>query len=214
MQKVYFISGLGADKRIFDFLDLRFCEPVFLNWLTPGNDDTLPSYAKKMAENIKGSNAIIVGLSFGGMLATEMAKQHPGWKVILIASAKTKHEVPWFWRAARYLPVYKWIPGKWMKVIGKNSNYIFGAFETSQKKIISQIITDTDPQFSKWAIGSILHWQNETKPANVLHLHGTADKLLPLKYLKADHVIDGGTHLMLIDKAPEISVLLRRLIET
>jgi hypothetical protein len=33
MKKVYFISGLGADKRAFSFLDLSFCEPVFINWI-------------------------------------------------------------------------------------------------------------------------------------------------------------------------------------
>jgi hypothetical protein len=45
MKKVYFISGLGADKRAFSFLDLSFCEPVFIDWIQPLKNELLPEYA-------------------------------------------------------------------------------------------------------------------------------------------------------------------------
>ena len=52
MKKVYFISGLGADKRIFSFLDLSFCEPVFIDWITPLKNESLESYALRLRKQI------------------------------------------------------------------------------------------------------------------------------------------------------------------
>jgi len=39
--QVYFLSGLGADKRIFELLNLSFCEPVFIDWIPPQQNETL-----------------------------------------------------------------------------------------------------------------------------------------------------------------------------
>ena len=51
------------------------------------------TYATKMAQIIIEPNPIIIGFSFGGMLATELAKQHPDWKIFIISSAKTRAEL-------------------------------------------------------------------------------------------------------------------------
>ena len=70
--QVYFISGLGADKTVFQLLDLSYCEPVFIDWIKPAKKEPLKAYALRLkAEKNMPDNAVIVGLSFGGMLATE-----------------------------------------------------------------------------------------------------------------------------------------------
>jgi len=106
MKKVYFISGLGADKRVFSFLDLSFCVPVFIEWITPLKKESLESYALRLSKNIPEINPTIVGISFGGMLATEIAKANPDIKAIIISSNKTSAELPNLFRIGKYLPVY------------------------------------------------------------------------------------------------------------
>ncbi len=66
--KVYFISGLAADKRVFKYISLPTgCEAVHLDWITPQKDDTLPSYALRLASAINRDEPFaLVGLSFGG----------------------------------------------------------------------------------------------------------------------------------------------------
>lgn len=81
------------------------------------------------------------------------------------------------------------------------------------KKLLHQIIRESDIRFVRWAISAILHWKNMTIPGNIIHVHGSADKLLPCRYVKADYVIEGGTHVMTLDKHPEISRLLQQLIQ-
>lgn len=211
MKKVYFISGLGADKRAFAFLDLSFCEPVFLDWIKPLDKESLKGYALRLRKQIPEEHPTVVGISFGGMLATEMAKDDQLMNVVIIASNKSSAEFPSYLRIVKYLPVYKWVPDKLIK--NKTLvHWILGVEKDEQHKLIDDIVADTDPFFLKWAIDAILHWKETSIPGNVKHIHGTADRLLPYRLTKADHTIEGGTHIMTLYKHREISDLLSKLI--
>lgn len=212
MKKVYFISGLGADKRAFSFLDLSFCEPIFIDWIPPQKKESLSHYAMRLKEQINDANPIVVGVSFGGMLATEMAKSDDSLKAIIISSNKIKSEFPKRLLAGKLIPVYKWIPASLLKKAALFRRLFFGLKGEKQKQIFHQILNDTDTRFTKWAIYSIMHWNNNTIPKNLVHIHGTADKLLPYRLVKADFSIQRGTHLMIMNNADEISVLLKQLI--
>lgn len=104
MQKVYYISGLGADKRAFSFLDLSFCEPVFVDWISPLKKESLKNYALRLRQQINEEHPVVVGVSFGGMLAAEMAKADEQMKVIIIASNKSADEFPAYLRFGKYFP--------------------------------------------------------------------------------------------------------------
>lgn len=214
MKKVYFIPGLGADSRSFGFLDLSFCDARFIQWITPSPDETLASYAEKLFASINDEEATIVGLSFGGMLATEIAKKHPGTKVIIIASSKTHLEIPLYLRLWRHFPLYKFHSRRTKNYAGQFVLSILGTKGIEQRKVQQQIMKDSDPLFTRWAIHAILHWNNTVIPKNVIHIHGTADRLLPYRYVKADHIINNGEHVMIMDKAEEVSELLKKLITT
>jgi len=212
MKKIYFISGLGADKRVFSFLNLSFCEPIFIDWITPLKKESLESYALRLRKNIPDIEPIVIGISFGGMLATEMAKADNGIKSIIIASNKTCDELPKLFRIGKYFPIYKWIPNHLLKQIALSFRWMFGAKGKEQKKLLRQIIIDTDTEFLKWAITAILNWENKQVPKNLIHIHGTLDKLLPYRLVKADYKIDEGSHVMPMDKPEEISDLLKKLV--
>ncbi|MBL7739913.1 MAG: alpha/beta hydrolase [Chitinophagaceae bacterium] len=212
MKKVYFISGLGADKRVFSFLDLSFCEPVFLEWIAPLKNESLESYAHRLLATIPDKHPTIVGVSFGGMLATEMAKTDPAIKSVIIASNKSATEFPKYLRASKYFPVYKWLPNPLLKRSAYAFKWVLGRNEKVQKQIILDIIRETDMDFVKWAVDAILHWNNTEVPKNLTHIHGTGDKLLPYKLVKADYTIPDGRHVLPLDHHKEISDLLRKLV--
>lgn len=212
MKKVYFISGLGADKRSFSFLDLSFCDPVFIEWITPLPDESLRSYALRLKSQITEPEPVIVGVSFGGMLVTEMAKSDPGIKAIIISSNKTAKEFPAIYRTGKYLPLYKWLPPTLLKRTALLRSLFFGPKGEKQKEIFKQILSDSDTRFTKWAIHSILYWDNTETPKNITHIHGTSDKLLPYSRVKADYVIEKGTHLMVLNQPEEITELIKKLI--
>jgi pimeloyl-ACP methyl ester carboxylesterase len=213
MKNVYFLSGLGADKRVFSFLDLSFCKPVFIDWLKPVKNESLKSYALRLRKEIPERDPVIVGISFGGMLASEIAKADENAKAIIISSNKTHKEFPGYFRIGKYLPLYKWIPGNSKSKMIKPVNLFLGAKGKEQKQLLKQIITESDPLFVKWAIGAILHWDSKETAPNIIHIHGTRDRLLPYRYVKADYTIQKGGHVMTMDNHAEISAILKKLIQ-
>jgi pimeloyl-ACP methyl ester carboxylesterase len=212
LKKVYFISGLGADKRVFSFLNLSFCEPVFIEWIVPLQNESLKEYALRLRQQITEPSPTIIGISFGGMLATEMSKADSSIKAIIISSNKLSNELPAYLRLGKYIPVYKVLPTSLLKQSALLFKGSLGAQGVEQKKMLVQIIRDTDTRFLKWAIQAILTWNNKIIPENLVHIHGTADKLLPYKLVKPNYTITGGTHVMPMDKHEEIAALLKSLI--
>jgi len=185
MKKVYFIAGLGADSRAFSFLDLSFCNPQFIDWVTPGANETLPSYAEKLFSHINNEEATIVGLSFGGMLATEIAKRHPQTKVILISSSKTHSEIPNYLRFWRHFPIYKLHSDKLKNSAGGFVLSILGAKGLEQKKLQLEIMKDSDAAFTRWAMDAIVNWKNTIIPKNMIHIHGTGRQASTLPICKS-----------------------------
>jgi len=211
--QVYFISGLGADRSVFQLLNLDFCKPVFIDWIKPRHKESLQHYALRLKEAyFIADDAVIVGLSFGGMLATEIAKEFPATKIILLSSSKTKNEIPAFYKLGKHLPVYKWSTHFIQKAIMQALVYRFGVHSKTGKDIYSNVVSNTNISFNNWAIWALLHWNNTTIPANVTHVHGTADKILPYKNVTANITIASGGHLMVMENAAEISAILRQLL--
>ena len=209
---VYFIAGLGANKRAFDYLDLTWCTPVFIDWITPLPKEKLAAYALRLRQLITENHPVIVGVSFGGMLVTEMAKADPSIKAIIISSNKTYKEFPAYLRMWRHVPVYKLINPKLTKATGGLSAMILGPQGIKQKETFRKILAETEPAFTVWAIDAILHWKNEIIPPNVTHIHGSGDRLLPAKFVRAHYIINKGRHIMIMDKAEEISTLLKTIL--
>jgi len=209
---IYFISGLGADERAFAYLDLPGVEKVYLNWLEPLPKETMQHYAQRMADRITTPNPVIVGLSFGGMMAMEIAKLIPVKQLILISSAKTKNELPPYFRFCRYLPLHKLLPLDTIGMQPTIMRFFFGARTPNQQAILKQIIQNSVKGFNQWAINQVVNWNNTTIAAPVVHLHGNADNLLPLRFVQANYIIAGGDHFMVGTKAKKLSELIIKLI--
>lgn len=209
---VYFIAGLGANRRAFDYLDLSWCQPVFLDWIPQKKNESLRAYALRFRLKITEPNPVIVGVSFGGMLTTEMAKADRNVTAIIISSNKTHKEFPGYLRMWRHFPVYKWASPGLMKFSGRLTKDLIGPTGKMQKQTFLKILEETDPVFTAWAIDAILHWRNNVVPENLIHIHGTADRLLPFRFVQPHHVVKGGKHIMIMDKAAEVSKLLKMLL--
>jgi pimeloyl-ACP methyl ester carboxylesterase len=210
MKKIYCLSGLGADERIFKNLSVHGAELIHLAWLPFSKQDSLSDYAAKMSGLIDENDPVILGLSFGGMLAIEIAKLRPVQKVFLISSAKTKHELPGLWRGLRLLVHSEILPSFFYNIPNSYIHKLFGARTKEEKKLLSNIIRDADGHFVKRALRAISEWQNETVPQSVIHIHGADDKILPSQRSKPDYWIEGGTHLMVYNRAEEISRIIEK----
>src|SRR3990167_10569628 len=152
MKKLYLFSGLGVDERVFQQLDFSRYSPVYIKWIPPQEKETIESYAGRLRKQILESKPILIGLSFGGMMAIEVAKQIETERVVLIASAKTKNEIPFYYRWAGALRLHKLLPTALVKQATFLSNWLFGVTRSRDKLLLKTILHDTAPIFLRWAI--------------------------------------------------------------
>jgi pimeloyl-ACP methyl ester carboxylesterase len=175
----------------------------------PAGKESIESYSRRLTEQIESTRPILIGLSFGGLIAIEVAKFIDTEKIILISSAKTWRGIPFFYRFPGRLKFHKILPARLLRKRNIFSNWFFGIKGVRERELLSEILADTEPAFLKWAIDKIVTWRNTQVPENLRHIHGTADRILPVRYVKADIKVAGGGHFMIADKAKELSDLIR-----
>ena len=207
--KIFIFSGLGADQRVFQKLDFSGFDVTFVNWIIPFEKETIEHYAARLLDQISGKNPILVGLSFGGIMAVEVAKQIETKKIILIASAKTKDEIPFYFQTAGKLNLQKLLPTSLLKSSNFMTNWFFDASSSEDQQLLKQILNDTNPIFLQWALDKVANWTNSYQPKNIFQIHGDRDRILPLQFIKADVVVKNGGHLMTLNKSEELTRILR-----
>ena len=208
--KIYGISGLGADKRVFKFLTLDF-EFISIDWITPNKNEPLKSYSKRLCEVIDTEKDFcIIGVSFGGLIATEISQILKPKMTFLISSAQTNRELrsifKWFGKTnlIKVIPTSLFDPPRFI------AKYLF---EAKNSKLLYSILDDTDLSFAKWAVNELINWKNTVEIENVLKINGTSDKLIPPKGNTKMELINGGTHFMIVDNADEISKIINKTIK-
>ncbi len=213
IMNVYFISGLAADNRAFQFIQLPAgFETNYIDWIKPIKNESLRQYALRLASNIKTNEPfILVGLSMGGMIATEIARKYSPELTILISSSSSHKQFPPWFKLAAWLRLQKAVPARFFKSASLMKR-VFTSETKEVKNILRQVIKDSDPAFIQWALTSILQWKNEEIPKPLVHIHGTKDELLPMRYCKPDHIIKNGSHLMVMSRAGELNLLLQEIL--
>ena len=208
---LYFISGLGADERVFKKLTLPEQYKInHIKWPELSQNETLHSYCVKISELIDTSQAFsLIGLSFGGIVATEISKFLQPKATIIISSISTRNGLPIHYKICGLLRLDKLVPAFTMNKVYPFTYWYFGVTEPADKKLLKEVIHDTPTKFLKWAINEILNWQNEVRPDNLFHIHGTNDKLFPFSLTKADKAVENGGHLMVYTNADLVSDLIR-----
>ncbi len=208
--KVYCISGLGADQRVFQGLDINH-ELIPLPWIPPMKEESLQSYAHRLAAEIDKSNKVILlGVSFGGMIAVEIGKILDVEKTIIISSAETASDLGWKIGLVRKLGLIHVIPHSWLRPPSWLAVWIFGA---RNKKLLRAILKDTDTCFAKWAMKAVLSWRNQEKSSRTVKICGTKDRVIPPASKGNTYLIKGGSHFMIVDKAHEVSAIINEVLE-
>ncbi|MBK9255575.1 MAG: alpha/beta hydrolase [Saprospiraceae bacterium] len=209
-KELYIFSGLGADERVFQKLDFSDFKTTFIKWILPQDNETIEHYAKQLLDQITTTKPTLIGLSFGGIIAVEVAKQIDTEKVILISSVKAKNEIPFYYRFAGQIRLHKIIPTRLLKSSNFITNWFFGISSTFEKQLLDQILIDTDPTFLKWAVDKVARWKNQTKIKNIFHIHGTNDRILPLSFVNCNMNVKNGGHLMILNKSDEVNKIIKQ----
>lgn len=189
----------------FSNLQLNDYELRHIAWLRPRKKEDLESYARRMAAFIQHDSPTLIGVSFGGMIGIEIARQIKVKKLILISSIKSSTELPVWMRVAGKMQLNKFLPIRSYKFTEKIDNDRLGVSNEEERKMVQAYRKAADPVYLTWAINQVLNWKNNWQPDNLVHIHGDKDKIFPIKRISATHVIRNGTHLMVYNRAKEVA---------
>src|SRR5664279_562260 len=111
--KVYCISGIAADSRAFKHIRLpEGFNIVFIHWIKPFRKESLHDYAMRLSECINTNEPFcVIGLSLGGIVASEIAVRYKPRATILIGSVPVFSQLPGYYRWVRFLKIHRLIPG-------------------------------------------------------------------------------------------------------
>ena len=228
MCRMIFLPGLGADHRLLDPQRRDFPQLVVPPWLAPENqDESLAHYAERFAETLEPVDHPLVlgGVSFGGMLAYEMAHHLRPEAVVQIASCRTRRAVPWRYRVLQ--PAVPWLPGRLFDVgnlLGPAVLKLCSHVAAVDRRILLTMFRESDRGFMKWTVRAILGW-HPTPPAGVrvFQIHGRRDAVLPCRVARvttdentvdesntADEIIADGGHLINVTHADRVNRFIAR----
>jgi pimeloyl-ACP methyl ester carboxylesterase len=212
-REIYFISGLGADERVFQNLQLEGFRPIHIQWESPQRGETLDHYAGRLLAQVTTEHPILVGLSFGGLVAVEMAKQSQPAQVVLLSSASTADEIPVYFKLFRWLPIHLILPFKRMLwAVYWFLFWLFGLGTQAERNLLRQILLDTDARFMKWAMHRVVTWRNGQVPDRLVQVHGGCDRIFPSRNLNPDILLEDGGHFMVMNRARRLSAILMNLL--
>jgi pimeloyl-ACP methyl ester carboxylesterase len=185
---------------------------VYLPWILPIKEEPIEQYAKRMSEGITDQNPILMGLSFGGMISIEIAKLIAVDKVILISSIKSADELPGWMKRSGKLNLNRLFPMRSFPILEPFENFFLGVTQPDEKAMVRSYRKNAPQLYTNWAINEVLHWRNTWHPPVVFHIHGDKDKMFPIKKVTPTHIVKGGGHFMIMNKAAEISRFINAII--
>ncbi len=171
----------------------------------PEQDESIESYAARMRAGIEEENPVLMGLSFGGMICTEIAKQVPVKKLIIISSVKSSGELPAWMKIVAKLRLHKIVPLKSSKLTEPIQNIMLGADSAEEKMIAAEYRKKVNITYTNWAVNQAINWKNNWQHPATVHIHGDVDRMFPIKNIKPDFTIKNGGHFMIMNKAADIS---------
>ena len=181
-------------------------------WSIPLPGESIGDYALRMKRDIPEEDPILMGVSFGGMMAVEIAKHFPAATVILISSVGTRRQLPWWMKVVGWLGLNRLLPKRPGKGLRWLENYYLGVESEDDARLVDAFRGRVDPRYLRWAVKEIVNWQNEWLPDRFFHLHGDRDRIFPSP--GAAYIVRGAGHFMVYNRAEEVSGLLTSMISS
>jgi pimeloyl-ACP methyl ester carboxylesterase len=207
---IYLFPGQGSDERLFKHLVLPAgYDTVHISYSVPDKHETLAEYAARYIEEIDCSGPyILMGVSLGGMICTELCDTLSPLRTILISSAKTTHELPGRYTFQKHFRLNRIIPKRMTKGGARLLQGIVEPDRKHDKETFKDMLKAKDPLYLKRTVDMIINWDRTTYPDKIIHIHGNKDHTIPIKNVQYEYLIEEGSHMMMITRAGEINQII------
>jgi hypothetical protein len=210
---IYLLPGQGSDCRLFKYIEFPY-DTVHLEFPVPEKKTTLREYAHGFIPKIDTNKPfILIGVSLGGMICSELTDTLEPDLTIVISSAKYRAELPGRYRFQKTIPLNKIIPKGMTKWGAKVLAPIVEPARKQDKETFRSMIEAKDPAYIKRTVNMVINWDKEGYDEGIIHIHGDRDHTLPHRKVRYDYLIENGTHMMVYIRGDEVSKLINEILE-
>ncbi len=184
--------------------------------IEPAQGETLTQYASRIADRLNIRPADVVGgVSFGGMLAGEIARQRPVAGLILLGSCLRPSRLPWSYRwverLGRFIPDFVLDLRSWRPLVRWRFAPISRDAETCLVEMAVSCPTAQIRAFGRMVIG----WTGADNLAcPVLSIHGDRDLIIPLKCAEPDVILKDAGHAFTLTHADQTISAIQEFLRT
>lgn len=208
---LYLFSGLGADESVFARLKFPRAQLYHITWpnLTPHT--SREDFLSQIKTQIKTRhNNIFLGVSFGGLVAQDIAVTVPVDTLIVVSSLMDAAEMPRIYKSLLARMLLKMTPDFLLNKPNFLLNHMFSIGTDESRQTLRDIIQDTEPAFVRWAVNYVQKWRKmpESTANRVFRIHGAKDRIFPCPAPMSGVAIVPGGHFAVYESADEINRLL------
>lgn len=207
---VYLFPGQGSDERLFKHLDLPpGYDTVHISYPVPEKGEKLAEYALRFVEEIDTcSPYILLGVSLGGMICTELTDTLAPLHTLVISSAKSRGELPGRYTFQRHLRINRILPKGLIKAGARALQGVVEPDRKYDRSTFRDMLKEKDALYLKRTVDMIVNWERSTYSDHIIHVHGDSDHTIPVKNVKYDYLLEDGSHMMMLTRAWQINLIL------
>ena len=213
--RVFAFSGLGADERLFSRLNIPGLDLHAIRYAPPTYMETIQEYTERIAKILSPTpDDIYLGVSFGGMIAAELANIQKPKRTIIISSLTSSDQFPKLFGKINNPTTRLLLTKGSRRLLLPMIGWLNGLKSKEDRSLLKQMALDTDPRFMRWGMQQLIEWQAPDDIGELVHIHGTKDRMIPYQNVSPTHTIEGGSHFMILDRAEEISRLIEKAVRS
>ncbi len=200
---VYLLPGVGCDRRLFSRLDLHEVKVKVVEWPPFPPGCSLREMALAVLPQVDATHPhVLVGVSLGGMVAQELAMFTKPEKVVLISSWTGPWEWPRYvhWASTLHLPALISPFAMWFAWPLKRA---LGPRPADVDRLLWEMALAQGAGKIRRGVQAVLRWEGSRWSGPVVRIHGSGDRVIPLRF-PVDHVVRGGEHIMVLTRAVEV----------
>lgn len=201
--QLFLIPGMTPEYDVFARLSSLLPSARVVPFVEPHPSETLEQYAQRFSMHLE-PGCILIGASFGGLLAQEVARVMPVRGCVLISSVQSLDELPLLLRSWCRLPRHA--RACLMRFIGQVCLRIPRVVRSRSTVRLSKLSSP----WHLWATEAAVEFLKArcAPQVTMFRIHGDDDATFPLSNLKLDQldlIIRGGTHVLPVTHPKELA---------